>query len=74
MIPPLLDLRHLRVEICLLSMSLIGLVDGLLWLAPNLVTMFIAVKDQKKPLMVKYFFSSHDLHQLINCQKRKKKT
>jgi hypothetical protein len=53
MIPPLLDLRHLRVEICLLSMSLIGLVDGLLWLAPNLVTMFIAVKDQKKPLMVK---------------------
>jgi hypothetical protein len=72
MVPPLLDLRHLRVEICLSSMSLIGLVDGLLWLAPNLVTMFIAVKDRKKPLMVNYFFSSHDLHQLINCQKIKK--
>ncbi|KAE8075568.1 hypothetical protein FH972_014272 [Carpinus fangiana] len=54
LVHPLLDLRHMRVELWSLS-SLTGLVDGLLWLAPNLETMFISVEAalESEPLMVK---------------------
>ncbi|KAE8075563.1 hypothetical protein FH972_014267 [Carpinus fangiana] len=50
--PVLLDLRHMRVELwsLCLSSSLTGLLDGFLWLAPNLETLFISV--QRKSLML----------------------
>ncbi|XP_059449578.1 putative F-box/LRR-repeat protein At3g28410 [Corylus avellana] len=55
LVHPLLDLRHMRVELHSLS-SLTGLVDGLLWLAPNLETMFISVKAALKSLMLNLQF------------------
>lgn len=49
--PPLCDLNHLRVEISTSSsMSLPALLDSLLWLSPNLETMFISFAESSSTL------------------------